>query len=180
MSRTDDLVEELLTIEDSYHAKERRHKKIPKKEIVFSATDKDKAVSIIMKLIKDHKLNVEEIKEKIDKQVKWDKFWRINELLDDIDDIQSQRLEEAYKRLSFSKTLHSRLGKHSNVELREHELVEDILSNMTNDKVKSGKKKTKRRKSKRRKSKKKRNKTKKTKKRHKISKNKKTKKENVK
>ena len=148
MSRTDDLVEELLTIEDSYHAKERRHKKIPKKEIVFSATDKDKAVSIIMKLIKDHKLNVEEIKEKIDKQVKWDKFWRINELLDDI---QSQRLEEAYKRLSFAKSTNKRLGKHSNVELREHELIEDILSNMTNDKVKSGKKKKRKSKKKKRK-----------------------------
>ena len=152
MSRTDDLVEELLTIEDSYHAKERRHKKIPKKEIVFSATDKDKAVSIITKLIKDHKLNDEEIKEKIDKQVKWDKFWRINELLDDI---QSQRLEEAYKRLSFAKSTNKRLGKHSNVELREHELIEDILSNMTNDKVKSGKKKKRKSKKKKRKTRKK-------------------------
>ena len=76
--------------------KERRHKKIPKKEIVLSATDKDKAVSIIMKLINDHKLNDEEIKEKIDKQEKWDKFLKLNELLDDL---QSQILADASNRL---------------------------------------------------------------------------------
>ena len=84
----DDLIEELLVLEDPYHAKEKRHKKIPKKEIPFLKSDIKKAIAIIMKLMEDHNMTPQKIRTKVNQQVKWDPFWRINELLDKVQEIR--------------------------------------------------------------------------------------------
>ena len=82
MSNVCSLIENLLLIEDPLHVKERRHKKIPKYEIPFTNTDINKAIPIIMKLIEEHNMTPERIRVKVNEQVKWQPFWRINELLD--------------------------------------------------------------------------------------------------
>ena len=82
MSNVCDLIEELLVIEDPLHEKERRHKKIPKCEMPFANSDINKAIPIIMKLIEEHNMTPERIRVKVNEQVKWQPFWRINELLD--------------------------------------------------------------------------------------------------
>ena len=84
----DDLIEELLVLEDPYHAKEKRHKKIPKNEMPFLKSDIKKAIAIIMKLMEDHNMTPEKIRTKVNQQVKWDPFWRINELLDKVQEIR--------------------------------------------------------------------------------------------
>ena len=84
----DDLIEELLVLEDPYHAKEKRHKKVPKTEIPFLKSDITKAIAIIMKLMEDHNMTPQKIRTKVNQQVKWDPFWRINELLDKVQEIR--------------------------------------------------------------------------------------------
>ena len=82
MSNVDDLIEELLVLEDPLHAKERRHPKVPKREMPFTHSDIKKAIPIIMDLIENHNMTPRQIREKVTLQVKWQPFWRINELLD--------------------------------------------------------------------------------------------------
>ena len=82
MSNVDDLIEELMILEDPLHAKERRHPKVPKREMPFTRSDVNKAIPIIMELIEDHNMTPKKIRVKVTEQVKWQPFWRINELLD--------------------------------------------------------------------------------------------------
>jgi hypothetical protein len=82
MSNVDDLIEELMILEDPLHAKERRHPKVPKREMPFTRSDVNKAIPIIMELIEEHNMTPKKIRETVTLQVKWQPFWRINELLD--------------------------------------------------------------------------------------------------
>ena len=82
MSDVDDLIEELMVLEDPLHEKERRHPKVPKREMPFTHSDIKKAIPIIMDLIENHNMTPRKIREKVTLQVKWQPFWRINELLD--------------------------------------------------------------------------------------------------
>ena len=88
----DDLIEELMVLEDRYHRleKKERHKRdpIPKEELVFESIHINKAMDIIMKLMEDHNMTTGQIRTKVNNHQKWDEFWRINELLDKVQEIK--------------------------------------------------------------------------------------------
>ena len=146
----DDLIEELMKIEDPFIRESIKLRKAQKQgnrkkepEYQFQKGHNRASTAKIEQLMK-MRLSIEDIKQERESKRGETEFWRTNEILDDIKEEQ-KRLEEAEKRLAFSKVTQPRLGEDSLVKLREEKLVEDILSNVTSI-PKSGAKKKKKKK----------------------------------